>query len=64
MSASPIFAETLYAPRRRKTVPVTFGGVTIGGDAPVLVQSMKYVPGSSLPAPRSDSVNTIASPGL
>ena len=40
MSASPISAETLYAPRRRKTVPVTFGGVTIGGDAPVLVQSM------------------------
>ena len=25
---------------RRKTVPVNVGGVTIGGDAPVVVQSM------------------------
>ncbi len=33
-------SERLYAPRRRKTVPVSFGSATIGGDAPVLVQSM------------------------
>ena len=25
---------------RRKTVPVNVGGVTIGGDAPIVVQSM------------------------
>ncbi len=38
-TATPIPATDMIAPRR-KSIPVDIGGVTVGGDAPVVVQSM------------------------
>lgn len=40
MEKNTPLADRLYSPSRRKTLPVQVGGVIIGGEAPVLVQSM------------------------
>ncbi len=40
MPENPPYMDDRFAPSRRKTIPVKVGNRTIGGDAPILVQSM------------------------
>lgn len=47
---APIITHTSGPMKRRRSVPVDVGGVTVGGDAPVVVQSMTNTDTADIPA--------------